>query len=301
MKTSPARAAVADRSRSMLDRTDYAKAVRGSRQLGEKRQDQEDAYRQSVEEALRAFGADARNGLSKAEARARLEKNGKNELTAEKPVPAWRKFLAQFQDVLVILLLIATAISTVFWFFERESALPYEAIAIFAVVLLNAIMGYLQESRAETAVAALRQMSAAHANVIRDGERQSIPASELVPGDIVLIEEGDTIPADARDDSVHRAANRRGRADRREHAGVQRHAPDCRRGRTRRPPQHDLQRHSGNLRPRSSRGGGDRNANRNGAHCRNAEGSYRRNALRCRKSSTASASCSASSSSSSPS
>jgi Ca2+-transporting ATPase len=76
--------------------------------------------------------------------------------------------------------------------------LPYEAIAIFAVVLLNAVMGYIQESRAEQAVAALRQMSAAHANVIRDGTRQSIPATEVVPGDLILIEEGDKVPADAR-------------------------------------------------------------------------------------------------------
>ena len=76
--------------------------------------------------------------------------------------------------------------------------MPYEAIAIFAVVLLNAVMGYIQESRAEQAVAALRQMSAAHANVIRDGTRQSIPATEVVPGDLILIEEGDKVPADAR-------------------------------------------------------------------------------------------------------
>ena len=84
------------------------------------------------------------------------------------------------------------------WLFERESALPYEAIAIFAVVLLNAVMGYIQESRAESAVAALRQMSANEAKVMRDGERRSVPAAEIVPGDIILIEEGDTIPADAR-------------------------------------------------------------------------------------------------------
>ena len=76
--------------------------------------------------------------------------------------------------------------------------MPYEAIAILAVVLLNATMGYLQESRAEAAVAALRAMSAADATVIRDGERRSIPATDIVPGDIILIEEGDTIPADAR-------------------------------------------------------------------------------------------------------
>ncbi len=149
-------------------------------------------------EVLALLGSDANSGLTQAEARRRVEQYGRNVLTPETPVPAWRKFLAQFQDVLVILLLIATAISAALWVIERDAALPYEAIAIAAVVLLNAIMGYVQQARAEQAVAALRQMSAAKANVIRDGTRQSIPAEELVPGDIMLIEEGDTIPADGR-------------------------------------------------------------------------------------------------------
>ena len=160
--------------------------------------DTTDAYRQPVQQVLTAIATNAELGLSEAEARARLERYGRNELTAEKPVPAWRKFLAQFQDVLVILLLIATVISAALWLYERESALPYEAIAIFAVVLLNAVMGYIQQFKAEQAVVALRQISAAHANVIRQGERRSIAAAEVVPGDIILIEEGDTIPADAR-------------------------------------------------------------------------------------------------------
>ncbi|MGH7825996.1 MAG: cation-translocating P-type ATPase [Candidatus Binatia bacterium] len=157
-----------------------------------------DPYRQSVDDALAALGTDARLGLSEAEARARLARHRRNELTAEKPVPAWRKFLAQFQDALVILLLVATVISAALWLYERDSALPYEAIAILAVVLLNAVMGYIQQARAEQAVAALRQMSAAHAHVVRGGERQSIAAPEVVPGDLILIEEGDTVPADAR-------------------------------------------------------------------------------------------------------
>ena len=160
--------------------------------------DEAAAYRHPSEKVLAALGTDGRRGLSEADARARLERHGRNELTADAPVPVWRKFLAQFQDVLVILLLIATAVSAGLWLYERDSALPYEAIAIAAVVLLNAVMGYVQESRAESAVAALRQMAAAHARVMRDGEQRSVPASEVVPGDILLIEEGDSIPADAR-------------------------------------------------------------------------------------------------------
>lgn len=155
-------------------------------------------YQQPVDDVLTAFGTDAQSGLSEKEAQERLSRYGKNELMAEKPVPAWRKFLEQFQDVLVILLLIATLISAGLWLYERDTELPYEAIAIFAVVLLNAVMGYVQQARAEEAMAALRHMSAAHANVIRDGTRQSIPAQEIVPGDIIIIEEGNTVPADAR-------------------------------------------------------------------------------------------------------
>jgi len=145
-----------------------------------------------------ALGSDARAGLREPEAHARLARHGRNELAGAKPVPAWRRLLAQLQDALVVLLLAAAAISAGLWLYERETALPYEAIAILAVVLLNAGMGYLQQARAEQAVAALRQLSAARAQVLRDGARRSIPASELVPGDLLLVEEGDTVPADAR-------------------------------------------------------------------------------------------------------
>jgi Ca2+-transporting ATPase len=137
-------------------------------------------------------------GLSETEARKRLESFGRNELTAEDAVPAWRRFVEQFTDVLVVLLLVAAAISAALWLYERESPLPYEAIAILSVVVLNAILGFVQESRAEAAVAALRAMSADAATVIRDGQQRSIPASEIVPGDLILLEEGDTIPADGR-------------------------------------------------------------------------------------------------------
>src|SRR5262245_2197712 len=156
------------------------------------------AYRQRVEDVIAALGSDAQQGLTDEDARSRLERFGPNELAAEKPIPGWRRFLSQFRDVLVILLLIATAVSAALWAYEREAALPYEAIAILAVVLLNAAMGYIQESRAEAAVAALRALSAADATVVRGGGRRTIRATDIVPGDIILIEEGDTIPADAR-------------------------------------------------------------------------------------------------------
>ncbi|HCU10513.1 MAG TPA: haloacid dehalogenase [Gemmatimonadetes bacterium] len=157
-----------------------------------------DAYRLSADEVLTALGADLHRGLTHEEAAARLSTYGHNEVAAEATIPAWRRFLAQFKDVLVILLLVATAISVVLWVYERDTALPYESIAIFAIVLLNATMGFVQEWRAEAAVTALRAMSANEAQVIRSGARRSVPAADLVPGDVVLVEQGDTIPADAR-------------------------------------------------------------------------------------------------------
>jgi P-type Ca2+ transporter type 2C len=157
-----------------------------------------EAYSHPAEEVAKALGTDLHRGLTSEDAAARLSQYGRNELTAEAAVPAWRRFLSQFKDVLVILLLVATSVSAALWVYERDSALPYEAIAIFAIVLLNAAMGFIQESRAEAAVTALRAMSASEAHVIRDGERRSVPAAELVPGDLVLVEQGDTIPADAR-------------------------------------------------------------------------------------------------------
>ena len=98
----------------------------------------------------------------------------------------------------MVLLLAATVISTGLWLYQRESSLPYEAIATFAIVLLIKILGYVHESRAASAVAALRHMAPAQTIVARDGTRRTVPAADIVPGDIIFIEEGDTIPADAR-------------------------------------------------------------------------------------------------------
>jgi Ca2+-transporting ATPase len=156
------------------------------------------AYQQPVEDVIAALSGDAERGLTTEEARRRLAQYGRNELQAEPPIPAWRKFLAQFQDVLIILLLIAAAISLVVWLYERDEPLPFEALVIFAIVLLNGILGFVQEERAERSVAALQAMAAAEASVLRDGQLRRVPATDLVPGDIIAIEEGDTLPADGR-------------------------------------------------------------------------------------------------------
>jgi Ca2+-transporting ATPase len=157
-----------------------------------------DPYQQTTEQVIAALKTQAESGLSEAEAAQRLTRYGRNELEAVAPRSQWLKFLDQFTDVLVLLLLAAALISALIWLQERDTAAPYEALAIFAIVLLNALMGYVQEARAERAAAALKQLSATRSSVIRDGSRRSIPAVELVPGDIILIAEGDTIPADAR-------------------------------------------------------------------------------------------------------
>ena len=155
-------------------------------------------YRLAVADVMSAVDVDPRRGLTLAEVEARRARHGPNELAVEVPVPAWKRLLAQFRGPLTLLLLVATAVSLLVWTIERDSPLPYEALTILAVLLLNATLGYVQEGRAEQALQALRQLSVAHAEVLRDGERQSVPSASLVPGDILLLEEGGTVPADAR-------------------------------------------------------------------------------------------------------
>ena len=151
-----------------------------------------------LSEVLARLETDPARGLSAAQARLRLERWGRNELPSAPPVSPWRRLLGQFNSPLVLLLLAACAISLGVWWFEGALHAPYEALAILAIVLANAILGFVQEERAGQAVAALRKMTAALALVVRDGERASVPAAELVPGDLLTIEEGAKIAADAR-------------------------------------------------------------------------------------------------------
>ena len=145
----------------------------------------------------------SREGLSSAEAARRLEANGKNKLAAAKGKSLIRRFFEQLADPMTIILLVAAAISGGLAVYE-SMAHPGEGegfadvIIILAVVLINAVLGVYQESKAEKAIEALQEMSAATSKVLRDGKIQIIPSEDLVVGDIILLEAGDSVPADAR-------------------------------------------------------------------------------------------------------
>ena len=155
-------------------------------------------WRRDAGEVATELGADVDRGLSAAEVAARLERYGPNELEAAATVPAWRKFIGQFADPLIYLLLAAVVVSIVAWAAEGAEGVPYEVIVIAVIVVLNAVLGHVQEARAERAVATLQRMAAATAGVVRDGREQRIPSAEVVPGDVLLLAEGDAVGADAR-------------------------------------------------------------------------------------------------------
>ncbi len=145
----------------------------------------------SADDAAQRLNPHPGEGLTTAEAGARLAQYGRNELK-EKPRPTFLQLvIAQLNNFIIILLLVAVVISALLgdW---------VEAIVILAIVVLNTILGVVQESRAEQALEALKKMSAPEAQVLRDGSRRSVPATELVPGDIVLLESGNFVPADMR-------------------------------------------------------------------------------------------------------
>ena len=152
----------------------------------------------SLDEVVAALGADPELGLTSDEARRRLELHGPNRIDPEPPVPAWRKFAAQFADPLVFLLIVAMAVSFATWLVDGAHGVPFEVVVIAAILLANAVLGYVQEARAEEAVASLQRMAAATSSVIRDGVERRVPAVEVVPGDLLALAEGDAVSADAR-------------------------------------------------------------------------------------------------------
>lgn len=152
----------------------------------------------TAEEVLGLVGADPVWGLGPSEARLRLDRDGPNELTGA-PRRSWITRLAeQFADPLVLLLVAAIVVSLLAWWLENEPGLPFDAIVIGVIVALNAAIGAVQERRAEQAVAALQEMAAARAVVVRGGDVVRIPSREVVVGDLLVLEAGAAVPADAR-------------------------------------------------------------------------------------------------------
>ncbi len=148
-------------------------------------------YARSTREVAEALQASIESGLDDEFAASRLIRDGPNELTAAPKPPTWKKLLEQFSSFLVIILILAAVVSAIVGEFV-------EAVAIMAIVLLNAALGVVQERRAEEAMAALQDLAAPEAPVVRSGHRQTVPARELVVGDLVLLEAGNYVPADMR-------------------------------------------------------------------------------------------------------
>ncbi len=144
-----------------------------------------------VEEAGRLLGTDLNSGISSGEAGVRLDKYGPNQLREKKPISPFSIFFAQFQNFIVWILIGAALVSG----FLKEWV---DALAIIAIVILNAILGFIQEYRAEKSLAALKKLSSPTSKVIRNGQHNIIPSGELVPGDLIELEAGDNIPADSR-------------------------------------------------------------------------------------------------------
>lgn len=157
-----------------------------------------DPARTDVDEVARRLDVDPERGLTAEAAASRLALHGSNELRSVTRNPLWRRVLAQVADPLILLLLAAVVISVIAWLVEGAEGWPIDAIVILGIIALNAVLGLVQESRAERAVAALAVMTRAHSTVLRDGELRTVASAELVPGDILVLAEGDQVGADAR-------------------------------------------------------------------------------------------------------
>ncbi|MFA7556594.1 MAG: cation-translocating P-type ATPase [Hydrogenophaga sp.] len=137
-------------------------------------------------------------GLDEAEVLGRRDRWGANELEAAAANPAWRQFLAQFKSPLVYLLLVAVVVTLLVWFLDDAHGWPVDALVILVIVVLNSVLGFVQERRSERAAAALVRMTQATSSVLRQGRVVRVPCRELVPGDVLLLGEGDSVGADAR-------------------------------------------------------------------------------------------------------
>jgi len=148
-------------------------------------------YRQPAAEVVHALASDSRHGLAASEAAARLQRHGPNAIKEGRRRGPARMLLDQFTDFMILVLIAAALVSGLIGDLT-------DTVVILVIVVLNAVIGFIQEYRAEAAIAALRQMAAPHARVLRDGRSQALAATELVPGDIVLLDAGNIVPADLR-------------------------------------------------------------------------------------------------------
>lgn len=146
---------------------------------------------------MQELNTDVKKGLSSAQARKRLEQYGKNQLEEGKKKSLLRKFLEQFSDFMVIVLLFAAGVSFVTSIYSGDGDLV-DPVIILLIVIVNALIGVAQENKAERAIDALKKLSAPNAKVLREGMRVTVPTADLVPGDILYLEAGDLVPADAR-------------------------------------------------------------------------------------------------------
>lgn len=151
----------------------------------------------TVDETIEKLGGDTKNGLTATEAKKRLSRDGKNKLAEKKKKGILRKFLEHFNDFMVIILLAAAAISFATSIMQGEADIT-EPIIILAIVILNALLGVVQENRAEKSLESLKKLSSPHAAVIRDGKETIINADEVVVGDLIKLTAGDLVPADCR-------------------------------------------------------------------------------------------------------
>ena len=148
-------------------------------------------HTRSVDDALRELGTDPERGLSQDEVKQRQAAFGFNRLAEAAPVPWWKRFAAQFRDLVVWILIFAAVLAGLMgeWI---------DTVAILAIVVLNGLIGFTQEERAERALSSLQKLSSPMARTLRDGTMHHVPAEELVPGDCIQLEAGDNVPADCR-------------------------------------------------------------------------------------------------------
>ena len=158
-------------------------------------------FNKSIEETIKETESTL-HGLSSLQAEERLQKNGPNELEAPPSLPMWKRFINQMKDPMIIILLIAALISGITTYYEsvlsQSSAFPTDSMIILIVVIINAVLGVVQESKAEKAIESLQKMSASNSKVLRDGKVMMIPSIKIVKGDVLLLEAGDSINADGR-------------------------------------------------------------------------------------------------------